>query len=100
MIQEFFLRIILFVCKYNFKISENIIKCIFDNNNEYKKIIENKPINSEKITKEFSNIFLSDFPNFGILILYKLNLLDSIIQIKNFVFGPYKRKDEDMKNQN
>jgi hypothetical protein len=32
------------------------------------------------------------------LILYKLNLLDSIIQIKNFVFGPYKRKDEDMKN--
>ena len=46
-----------FVCKYNFKIIENIIKCIFDNNNEYRKIIENKPINSEKITKEFSNIF-------------------------------------------
>ena len=93
-----FLRMIRFVCKYKFKISENIIKCIFDNNSEYRKIIENKPINSEKITKEFSNIFLSDFPNFGILILYKLNLLDSIIQIKNFVFGPYKRKDEDMKN--
>ena len=32
------------------------------------------------------------------LILYKLNLLDSIIQIKNFIYGPYKRKDEDMRN--
>ena len=32
------------------------------------------------------------------LILYKLNLLDSIIQIKNFVYGPYKRKNEDMRN--
>ena len=93
-----FLRMIRFVCKYKFKISENIIKCILDNNLEYRKIIENKPINSDKISKEFSYIFLSDFPNFGILILYKLNLLDSIIQIKNFVFGPYKRKDEDMKN--
>ena len=81
-----------FVCNYNFKISENIIKCIFDNNNEYRKIIENKPINSEKFTKEFSNIFLSDFPDFGMLILYKLNLLDSIIQIKNFVYGPIKGK--------
>jgi len=38
-----------FVFINNFKISENIIKYIFDHNFIYRKIIENKPINSEKL---------------------------------------------------
>ena len=77
------LRIIRFAIKFNFKIEDEIINYIINQNNKIKDLINDKNY-YDKIKVEFEKILELNNVHIAIYLLYKFNLLDLFLYISNF----------------